>query len=104
MAIVRMPFGRTGHDSSRTIFGAVALAGADEHTAQAALELLLEHGVNHIDTAASYGDSEDQLRPWLREHRDAFFLATKTGDREYAAARESIRRSLERMGVDRVDL
>jgi aryl-alcohol dehydrogenase-like predicted oxidoreductase len=104
MTIARMPFGRTGHDSSRTIFGAVALAGADERTSQAALQLLLEHGVNHIDTAPSYGDSEDQLAPWLREHRDAFFIATKTTERERGPARESIRRSLERMGVDRIDL
>jgi aryl-alcohol dehydrogenase-like predicted oxidoreductase len=104
MAIARTPFGRTGHESSRTIFGAVALAGADERASQATLELLLAHGVNHIDTASSYGDSEDQLRPWLREHRNAFFLATKTGDRDYAQARESIRRSLERMRVDQVDL
>jgi aryl-alcohol dehydrogenase-like predicted oxidoreductase len=104
MAIVRMPFGGTGHDSSRTIFGAVALAGADARTSRAALELLLEHGINHIDTAPSYGDSEDQLRPWLREHRADFFLATKTTEREHGPARESIRRSLERMGVDHVDL
>ena len=62
-----------------------------------ALELLLEHGINHIDTAASYGDAELRLAPWMREHRDRFFLATKTGERTYAAAREEIRRSLERL-------
>jgi len=66
--------------------------------------VLLEHGVNHIDTAASYGDSELRLAPWLAQHGDRFFLATKTGEREYAAAREEIRRSLERLGVDHVDL
>jgi aryl-alcohol dehydrogenase-like predicted oxidoreductase len=104
MTIPRIPFGRTGHTSSRVVFGAVALSGATPSESNAVLELLLEHGVNHIDTAASYGDSEDQLRPWLAEHREAFFLATKTGDRSRAAARESIHRSLERMGVASVDL
>jgi aryl-alcohol dehydrogenase-like predicted oxidoreductase len=104
MAIARAPFGRTGHESSRVIFGAVALAGASPAESDATLTLLFEHGINHIDTAASYGDSEDQLRPWLAEHRGTFFLATKTGDRDKASARESIHRSLERMGVSSVDL
>lgn len=104
MAILRAPFGRTGHDSSRVVFGAAALAGVTPAESEAALGLLVEHGINHIDTAASYGDSEDQLRPWLAEHRDRFFLATKTGERSAAAARESIHRSLERMGVTAVDL
>jgi aryl-alcohol dehydrogenase-like predicted oxidoreductase len=98
------PFGATGHDSSRVIFGAAALMEVTQREADPALELLLEHGVNHIDTAASYGDAELRIAPWLREHRDRFFLATKTGERTYAAAREEIRRSLDRMGVDQVDL
>jgi len=102
--VARHPFGATGHESSRVIFGAAALAAISQREADAALPLLLEHGINHIDTAASYGDSELRLAPWLREHRDAFFLATKTGERAYPAAREQIRRSLERLGVDRVDL
>jgi aryl-alcohol dehydrogenase-like predicted oxidoreductase len=100
----RHPFGATGHESSRVIFGAAALGAVSQEQADEALPLLLEHGVNHIDTAASYGDAELRLAPWLSEHRDDFFLATKTGEREYAAAREEIRRSLERMGVDHVDL
>ena len=98
------PFGATGHESSRVIFGAAALWAAPQHEADGALELLLEHGINHIDTAASYGDAELRLAPWMREHRERFFLATKTGERSYAAAREEIRRSLERMAVDSVDL
>jgi len=104
MAIEQAPFGSTGHHSSRVIFGAVALAGASPAESEATLALVLEHGINHIDTAASYGDSEDQLRPWLAEHRDRFFLATKTGERTAVEARESIHRSLERMGVGAVDL
>jgi len=99
-----LPFGRTGHDSTRTIFGAAALGSVPQTEADRVLELLLAHGVNHIDTAASYGDSELRLAPWLREHRGRFFLATKTGKRDKAGAREEIHRSLERLGVDHVDL
>ena len=72
--------------------------------ADRALERLLAHGVNHIDTAASYGDSELRVAPWLKRHPEAFFLATKTGQRDYRGAREEIRRSLDRLGVDSVDL
>jgi aryl-alcohol dehydrogenase-like predicted oxidoreductase len=68
------------------------------------LELLLEHGVNHIDTAADYGDSELRVGSWMAEHRPAFFLATKTAQRDAAGARESLHRSLERLRVDSVDL
>jgi aryl-alcohol dehydrogenase-like predicted oxidoreductase len=102
--IAKAAFGRTGHDSSRTIFGAAALGSVTQNEADATLEVLLEHGVNHIDTAASYGDSELRVGPWLKQHRDRFFLATKTGKRDYKDAREEIRRSLDRLGVDNVDL
>jgi aryl-alcohol dehydrogenase-like predicted oxidoreductase len=86
------------------IFGAAALAAMRQERADALLELLLAHGINHIDTAAAYGDSELRIAPWMREHRDRFFLATKTGERTRAGARESLHRSLERLRVDRVDL
>jgi aryl-alcohol dehydrogenase-like predicted oxidoreductase len=102
--IEKAPFGNTGHDSTRTIFGAAALGSVPQAEADRTLELLLEHGVNHIDTAASYGDSELRVAPWLAEHRDAFFLATKTGKRDREGARDEIRRSLDRLGVDHVDL
>ena len=98
-------FGRTGHQSSRTIFGAAALAKATRAEADRALALVEQHGLNHIDTAASYGDSELLLAPWLKgAGRDRFFLATKTGERTYRGARDQIRRSLERLGVSHVDL
>ncbi len=97
-------FGRTGHRSSRVVFGAAALARLSPDRADQVLPLLLEFGVNHLDTASSYGDSELRLAPWLAEHRDRFFLATKTGERDGDAARASLERSLSRMGVDHVDL
>jgi aryl-alcohol dehydrogenase-like predicted oxidoreductase len=102
--IATAPFGRTGHESTRTIFGAASLGSVTQAEAVATLEVLLEHGVNHIDTAASYGDSELRVAPWLAQDRDRFFLATKTGQRRYKEAREEILRSLERLGVDHVDL
>src|SRR5688572_14398996 len=102
--IGRAPFGATGHDSSRVVFGAAALAEVSQGEADRALDVLLEHGINHIDVAASYGDAELRIAPWLRREPEAFFLATKTGERGYRAAREEIRRSLDRLGVDRVDL
>ena len=102
--IERRPFGRTGHASTVTLFGAAALAQASQADADRALELLLRHGVNHIDTAARYGDSELRIGPWMARHRNDFFLATKTGSRTAAGAREDLHRSLERLRVDRVDL
>jgi aryl-alcohol dehydrogenase-like predicted oxidoreductase len=99
-----MPFGRTGHDSTRVIFGAAGLGGMSPERALATLDLARSRGVNHIDTAASYGASEDRLAPWLAEHREEVFLATKTGERTGAAARAELERSLERMGVDRVEM
>ncbi|HEV2249563.1 MAG TPA: aldo/keto reductase [Candidatus Limnocylindria bacterium] len=103
--IERARFGRTGHDSTRTIFGAAALSKATEADADRALALVDRFGVNHIDTAASYGDSELRLAPWLRGGgRDRFFLATKTGERTYRGARDQIKESLRRLGVGHVDL
>ncbi len=103
--IPRAPFGRTGHESRRAIFGAAALGRASEADADRALELLVRHDIDHIDTAASYGESELRVAPWLAGNgRDRFFLATKTGERTYRGARDEIRRSLARLRVDHVDL
>jgi aryl-alcohol dehydrogenase-like predicted oxidoreductase len=102
--IAKQTFGSTGHESTRTIFGAAALARVTQDVADQTLALLIEHGVNHIDTAASYGESELRVGPWMAEHRGRFFLATKTGERTYQGARDQIRRSLERLRVDHVDL
>ena len=97
-------FGRTGHRSSRVIFGAAALGGMSESRAIKTLDLVASYGVNHIDTAAMYGSSEDHLKPWLADHRSEVFLATKTQERIGSVARAELERSLERMGVDHIDL
>ncbi|BCB90230.1 aldo/keto reductase [Phytohabitans suffuscus] len=102
--IARVPFGATGHSSSRVIFGGAALANVSKGDADRTLDLLLAHGINHIDVAAGYGDAELRVAPWLRRHPGTFFVATKTGERSYRGAREQIHRSLERLGVDRFDM
>jgi aryl-alcohol dehydrogenase-like predicted oxidoreductase len=104
MTIEKRRFGRTGHMSSAVIFGAAALGRVDQATADRMLDLLLEHGVNHIDTAPRYGDSELRIGPWMDRHRGDFFLATKTGERSFEGARAEIRRSLERLRTDHIDL
>lgn len=97
-------FGRTGHDSTRVIFGAAALGRMRQDRADGVLVHLLASGVNHLDTAAMYGDSELRIGPWMAEHRNRFFLATKTAERTGAGARAELERSLERLQVDSVDL
>ena len=102
--VPRRAFGRTGHDSSRVIFGAAALWQMSQDSADQVLDVLDEFGVNHLDTAASYGDSELRLAPWLATRRPEFFLATKTDERTGVGARSQLERSLARLGVDQVDL
>ena len=102
--IPTLAFGRTGHQSSRLIFGAAALFNATQAEADAVLEQLLVAGVNHIDAAAGYGEAELRLGPWMERHREAFFLATKTRERGFAAARAEIEASRRRMQVDCIDL
>src|SRR2546428_4769433 len=104
MAIPLLPFGRTGHQSTRIIFGAAALARVTQDVADRSLDLLLEHGINHIDVAASYGDAELRVAPWLKRYPDEFFVATKTDERRAEDARQQLQRSLDRLGVDHIDL
>ncbi|MFN2132966.1 MAG: aldo/keto reductase [Anaerolineae bacterium] len=102
--IAKSEFGRTGHMSTRTLFGAAAVGSVDQAAADRTLDVLLEYGINHIDVAASYGDAELRIGPWMEHYRNTFFLATKTGERTYEKARDEFHRSLERLRVDRVDL
>lgn len=102
--IPSMNFGRTGHLSTRVLFGAAALGRVTQGEADATLETLLRFGINHIDTAASYGEAELRIGPWMKQHRKDFFLATKTEDRTRQAAYQSIEKSLERLQTDHIDL
>ena len=103
-AIETLSFAKTGHHSARIIFGAAALGRMKQERADQTIAMLREAGVNHFDVAASYGDAELRLAPFLAEHRSEVFLATKTGDRSRAGAAASIDRSLERLGVEQLDL
>ena len=96
--------GRLGHMSSVLIYGGAALADVSQDDADRSIEMALEAGINHIDTAADYGESELRLGPWMPRIRERIFLATKTGDREAGAAYDSLRRSVERLQTDHVDL
>src|SRR6185503_11390823 len=98
--IEKRSFGRTGHRSSCTIFGGASLGQVTQADAERTLDLLLEYGVNHIDTANSYGESEKLIGPWLTQHRQEFFLATKTGDRTYQGAKAHLQRSLNLLHTD----
>ena len=102
--IGKAEFGRTGHKSTRVIFGAASLGGVTQKVADQTLEVLLRYGVNHIDTASGYGDSELRIASWLKREPGHFFLATKGDRRDEKGAREEIQRSLDRLGVPQVDL
>jgi aryl-alcohol dehydrogenase-like predicted oxidoreductase len=102
--IEQRPFGRTGHLSTCTIFGAAAFGRVTQAEADRTMEVLLDYGVNHIDTANSYGESEARLGPWIERYRDRFFLATKTEERSAVKAREHLHRSLDLLRTDHVDL
>ena len=97
-------FGSTGHLSTRILFGAAALGAMRQEKADSVLQMVMDAGINHIDVAASYGEAELRLAPFLQDHRQDFFLATKTGDRTYDGAKASIEQSLQRMQVEQLDL
>jgi aryl-alcohol dehydrogenase-like predicted oxidoreductase len=104
--IEKKAFGKTGHMSTRIIFGGAALKSVSQAEADQTLEVLLRYGINHLDLAARYGNGEAEKRvgPWMREHRNNFFLATKTGQRTYQEAKDEFHASLERLRVGSVDL
>ena len=102
--IKKFSFGKTGHQSSRAIFGSVSLGRASQPEADRVLDLLWHYGVNHIDTAPKYGEAELRLGPWMKKYREQFFLATKTNERTYQDAKAQFQRSLDRLQVNNVDL
>jgi hypothetical protein len=100
----RRRLGRTGHVSSVLVYGGAALADVSQEVADASIELALEAGIDHVDTAAAYGESEVRLGAWMPRIRERVFLASKTGDRTANEAYDSVHRSLERLRTDRLDL
>lgn len=102
--MLKRPIGRIGYEGSVIMFGAASLGNVTQAEADDSISLALKHGVNHFDTAASYGDAELRMAPLISKARNDIFLATKTGKRTKKEAKEEIYRSLERMQVDTVDL
>jgi len=102
--ITKQKFGNTDHLSTRTIFGAAALSNVTQAEADQTLDVLLKFGINHIDTAAGYGESELRIGPWMEKHRNKFFLATKVFRRSYQDTLDQIHSSLERLQVSSIDL
>jgi predicted aldo/keto reductase-like oxidoreductase len=96
--------GRLGKESSVLMFGAASLGNVTQEEADLSIRFALDHGVDHFDTAASYGDAEIRMGPIVSQVRNKVFLATKTGERTKQKAKEEIYRSLERMKVNDVDL
>jgi predicted aldo/keto reductase-like oxidoreductase len=103
-AVQQRSLGRLGHQSSVLIYGAAALSEVDQDTADASVQLALDAGINHFDVAASYGDAELRLGPWMPRVRERIFLATKTGLRDREAAWTQVNQSLERLQTDHLDL
>jgi aryl-alcohol dehydrogenase-like predicted oxidoreductase len=100
----RRRLGRLGHESSVILYGGAMLSAVDQDTADRSIQEALDGGINHFDVAASYGDAELRLGPWVPQIRERIFLATKTGERERDVAWAQINASLERLQTDHVDL
>jgi aryl-alcohol dehydrogenase-like predicted oxidoreductase len=96
--------GRTGHRSTVVTFGTAGLGRVEQDVADKAIEAVLEHGVNHIDIAPSYGEAMERLAPWMPQIRDSVFLGTKTTGRTKDAAWDEVRSIQQRLGVDSFDL
>ncbi|MGB9931085.1 aldo/keto reductase [Haloarcula amylolytica] len=96
--------GNTGQESTVLTFGSIALNWLEQEGANQLVELVLDHGVNHFDVAPTYGDAELKLGPKLRQYREEVFLGCKTQEREYEGAARKIDRSLNRLGIDTIDL
>ncbi len=101
----RRRLGRTGQLSTVVAFGTAGIGRVDQGTADAAIQVILDHGVNHFDVAPSYGEAEVRLRPWMPCLREkGIFFGCKTKQRTRADAEAELDRSLERLGTDRLDL
>ena len=96
--------GKTGHMSTILTLGGVALSRVSQAESDAAIDMAIEHGINHIDVAPMYGDAELRIGPWMPKHRKDFFLGCKTHVRDKSGAWESIKRSLDRLQVSSFDL
>ncbi len=98
--------GRTGEKLSLLTLGTAHLRSSllSRSEIKNIVERALELGVNSIDTAPNYDDSEVHLGEVLKPHRDKIFLATKNEEATYKSCWALLEKSLERLQTDHVDL
>jgi aryl-alcohol dehydrogenase-like predicted oxidoreductase len=97
-------FGRTGAKVSFVALGGCGPGYVEQEEADNAVKLAIDHGINMIDVAPTYGKAETRLNPWIEKYRDHFFLACKTLKRNKKGAWRQLNRSLETLGTDYFDL
>ena len=96
--------GRTEHESTVVTFGTAGIGRVSQTVADRAVEQILEHGVNHIDIAPSYGEAMERLAPWMPKLRDSVFLGAKTRERTRNEAQRNIENCMKRLDVEEFDL
>ncbi len=97
-------FGRTGAKITFITMGGCGLGYVDQNKADKAVKLAMDHGINMIDVAPTYGNAEIRLNPWIEKYRNKFFLSEKTLKRKKNGAWRQLKRSLEKLGTSYFDL
>ncbi|NHJ22692.1 MAG: aldo/keto reductase [Candidatus Lokiarchaeota archaeon] len=97
-------FGRTQARITFITMGGCGLGYVDQKEADKAVKLAMEHGINIIDVAPTYGNAEIRLNPWIEKYRNKFFLSEKTLKRKKSAALRQLSKSLEKLGTSYFDL
>ncbi len=98
--------GRTGHKSTFITLGGASVRPTTRKESDAFIKLALDHGVNHIDVAPTYGSGEAEriLGKWVKEYRENLFIACKTQKRTKKDAADELSRSLKNLQTDYFDL
>lgn len=96
--------GKTGLMISEVGFGCIPIIRLGSDDAIDVLKYAFDRGINFFDTANAYHDSEMKIGKALKGQRDKVVLATKTGRRDGAGAKEHIENSLRMLQTDYIDL
>ncbi len=97
-------FGKTGAKITFITMGGCGLGYVNQLEADKAVKLAMDHGINMIDVAPTYGKAEERLKGWIEKHRNKFFLSEKTLKRKKNGAWRQLNKSLERLGTSHFDL
>ncbi len=101
----KVRFGRTGLMVSRVAFGGIPIQRLSFDEAVAVVRGVIGLGVNFLDTANGYTDSEEKIGAAIKGMpRDEIVIATKSGAKDGKTFTENLELSLKRLGVDYVDL